>query len=99
MLQGALKYMETYIRTLLLSILISIQICIQVQAAETQIVVKLKQHKVLQGQASHQLSALGICWRFDNHMIYYVDPNSSVYSQIFQGDILVSCEGMSPEQH
>lgn len=86
------------LRLFMISIFISTQFCIQCDAADTQIAVQLKPRTTLQTQISHTLSAVGICWRTENHQIYYVDPQSDAYNRIFQGDIIISEDGMSPEQ-
>jgi hypothetical protein len=43
------------------------------------------------------LSALGIRWRNDNHMIMYVDENSDVHGKVYPGDVVISEDGMSPD--
>jgi len=60
-------------------------------ANETQICVKLQSNR-------HVPSAVGIRWRKSDHTIYYVDTNSSVFGTVHPGDVLITADGMCPEE-
>lgn len=62
------------------------------------IAVKLRPRNTLVAQATHDLSAVGIRWRADNHRINYIDRNSDLYGKVQLDDIYVSIDGLTPEQ-
>jgi len=62
------------------------------------IAVRLHHATVLQGQASHELSAVGFMWHTNDHRIYYIDRNSDLLGKACLGDIYMGMDGLSPEQ-